>query len=197
MTALSEDVVADLRQENTRLQAELRTARDRQNATTEILRVIGQSPADVQPVFDAIVLAAARLLGRDMAFVLRCDSATFWCTAMAGPEGPLPILDPAPVPIDPDANFPSRAIVARKNLHLPDWSVIELPEYEGHIRETYGISSALYLPLLHEDECIGVLGLAGKRAGSLGESEIALAESFRDQASVSYTHLTLPTNREV
>jgi two-component system, NtrC family, sensor kinase len=191
MTALPPDVVADLRQQNARLQAELHTAQDRQTATAEILRVIGQSPTDVQPVFDAIVLAAARLLGRDMAFVLRCDGATFWCAAMAGPEGPLPILDPAPVPIDPDANFPSRAIVARKNLHLLDWSVIELPEYEGYIRETYGISSALYLPLLHEDECIGVLGLAGKRAGSLGESEIALAESFRDQALIAIENTRL------
>jgi GAF domain-containing protein len=191
MTALSEDVVADLRQENARLQAELRTARDRQNATAEILRVIGQSPTDVQPVFDAIVLAAARLLGRDMAFVLRCDGATYWCAAMAGLEGPLPILDPAPVPIDPDANFPSRAIVARKNLHLPDWSMVELPEYEGHIRATYGISSALYLPLLYEGECIGVLGLAGKRAGRLGENEIALAESFRDQALIAVENVRL------
>jgi GAF domain-containing protein len=191
MTALSEDFVADLRQENTRLHDELRTARDRQDASAEILRVIGQSPTDVQPVFDAIVLAAARLLGRDMAFVLRCDGATYWCTAMAGPEGPLPILDPAPVPIDPDANFPSRAIVARKNLHLPDWSVIELPEYEDHIRERYGISSALYLPLLHEGECIGVLGLAGKRAGSLAESEIALTESFRDQALIAIENVRL------
>jgi two-component system NtrC family sensor kinase len=191
MTALPEDVVADLRQENARLQAELRTARDRQNATAEILRVIGQSPTDVQPVFDAIVLAAARLLGRDMAFVLRCDGATYWCAAMAGPEGSLPILDPAPVPIDPDANFPSRAMVARKNLHLPDWSSIDLPEYEGHIRETYGISSALYLPLLHEDECIGVLGLAGKRAGSLDESEISLAESFRNQALIAIENTRL------
>jgi two-component system, NtrC family, sensor kinase len=191
MTALSDDFVADLRHENARLQDELRTARDRQDASAEILRVIGQSPADVQPVFDAIVLAAARLLGRDMAFVLRCDGATYWCTAMAGPEGSLPILDPAPVPIDPDANFPSRAIVARKNLHLPDWSVIELPEYEDHIRATYGISSALYLPLMQGGECIGVLGLAGKRAGSLGESEIALAESFRDQALIAIENVRL------
>jgi two-component system NtrC family sensor kinase len=177
--------------ENARLFNETQAALSRQTATSDILRVISGSPTDVQPVFDAIVLTAARLLGRDMAFVLRCDGATYWCAAMAGPEGPLPVLDPAPVPIDPDANFPSRAIVARKNLHLPDWSAIELPEYEGHIRETYGISSALYLPLLREGECIGVLGMAGKRAGSLGENEIALAESFRDQAVIAIENTRL------
>src|SRR4051812_22959334 len=174
MTALSDGSVGDLGQENAWLRDELRTARDRLDASAEILRVIGQSPSNVQPVFDAIVVAAARLLGRDMAFVLRCDAASYWCTAMAGPEGAPPLLDTALVPIDPDANFPSRAILARKTLHLPDWSAVKLPAYEDHIRATYGIHSALYLPLLNRGECIGVLGLAAKRAGSLGEGEIAL-----------------------
>ncbi len=70
-------------------------------------------------------------------------------------------------------------------LHLPDWSLIELPEHERHRRETFGINSALYLPLLRENECIGLLTLAGKRANMFGPSEIAQAESFRDQALIA------------
>ena len=42
-------------------------ARERQTATAEILRVISQSPTDPQPVFDSIVLTAARLLRCDLA----------------------------------------------------------------------------------------------------------------------------------
>src|SRR4030095_14984132 len=42
---------------------ELHTALDKQTATSEILRVISQSQTDVQPVFDAIVQSAVRLLG--------------------------------------------------------------------------------------------------------------------------------------
>jgi hypothetical protein len=49
-----------------RLKRELQEALVRQTATSEILRVISQSPTDTQPVFEAIVLTAVRLLRCDM-----------------------------------------------------------------------------------------------------------------------------------
>jgi GAF domain-containing protein len=174
-----------------RLTKDLRAARDRQTATSEILRVISGSPTDVQPVFDAIVLTAARLFRRDLAFILSCDATTYRPVATAGPQGLLTPPDRAPVAIDTEANFPSRAIVTRKNLHLPDWSAIELPEYERMVHERLGINSALYLPLLREGECIGLLGIAGKQAGIFSENEIALAESFRDQALIAIENTRL------
>jgi GAF domain-containing protein len=177
--------------ENARLFNETQEALARQTATSEILRVISGSPTDVQPVFDAIVLTAARLFRRDMAFMLACDTTTYWPVATAGPEGLLTIQNLAPVAIDTDANFPSRVILTRKNLHLPDWSAVELPEYERMVHETRGINSALYLPLLREGECIGLLGIAGKQAGVFGDSEIALAESFRDQALIAIENTRL------
>src|SRR3989449_6732713 len=42
---------------------ELTTALETQTATSDILRVISRSQTDVQPVFDAIVASAVRLLG--------------------------------------------------------------------------------------------------------------------------------------
>jgi two-component system, NtrC family, sensor kinase len=177
--------------ENTRLFNETKQALARQTATSDILRVISQSPTDVQPVFDAIVLTAARLLRCDRAFIQRCDSAGFWTVASAGPKGPVPITQSTKAPLDPDVNFPSRAIVAKKTLHLPDWSAIELPEFERHIRELHGTNSALYMPLLREGECIGLLAIIGKQANMFGESEIALAESFRDQALIAIENTRL------
>ena len=176
--------------ENARLFNETREALARQTATADILRVISQSPTDVQPVFDAIVQTAARLIGCDYAFVMRCEGATLSPVAGAGREGLISDRGPA-VPIDPDANFPSRAAVTGKTLHLPDWSLIELPEHERIVHQMFGFNSALYLPLLRGDDCIGLLGLAGKRTHVFGESDIALAESFRDQALIAIENARL------
>ena len=177
--------------ENARLLNETKEALERQTATADILRVISQSPTDVRPVFDAIVLTAVRLFRCDLAFFLRCHGATFSQAALVGSEGSRMVPDLTPVPIDPDTNFPSRAIVSKKNLHLPDWSTIDLPEHERHIHEKYGINSSLFLPLLRAGECVGLLALARKRASIFGESEIALAESFRDQALIAIENTRL------
>ncbi len=74
------------------------------------------------------------------------------------------MINPEPRPIDPAADFPSRAIATRKNLHLPDWSAIDLPPFERMIHEKRGLNSALYLPMLRDGNCIGVLGLGSKKA---------------------------------
>src|SRR5271163_3537064 len=93
-------------------EAELAEARRQQAATAEILRVISQSPTDAAPVFDRIVLAAARALRSDMVIVLLRDGDVYMHTAGATPEGPIADLGPASVRIDPRANFPSRAILS-------------------------------------------------------------------------------------
>src|SRR5580704_988010 len=129
--------------DNARLRDELNVSRARQTATSDILRVISRSPTDVQPVFDAIVETAVGLLGCDMVAVLHRDGNTFSPAAAATPAGHLANRTVMDVPIDPDANFPSRAIVEKKMLHLPDYSRIELPEHERRIQAITGINSAL------------------------------------------------------
>jgi two-component system NtrC family sensor kinase len=177
--------------ENARLFNETREALERQTATAEVLKIIAASPTDVQPVFEAIVQTAVRLLGCETSFIQRCDSSSFWSVARCRKEGLLPLLNARPGPIDPAANFPSRAMLAKQTLYLPDWSEIELPEFERRIQQELGYNCAIYLPLLHKEVCLGVLGLAGSQPRMFNEADIALAEAFRDQVVIAIRNTQL------
>ena len=178
--------------ENVRLFNKTQEALARQTASTDILRVISGSPNNVQPVFEAIVGAAVRLLDCDMAFVLRRDGDIISIATGASRDGPLTDLGPASsFPVDPSANFPSRTIVDKAILHIPDWSAIELPEHERVIQTTFGVNATLFVPLLREGECIGLLSFARKQAGVFRKEEIAQAESFVDQALIAIENVRL------
>ncbi len=177
--------------ENARLFNETKEALARQTATADMLRVISRSPTDEQPVFDSIVATAARLLPCDLAFLLRRDGATFSIASIASAQGPVADRGPASVPVDPAHNFPSRAMLSGQMLHLPDWDTLELPPHEQQISELFGVRAALYLPLMREGSCIGLLALAGSRRNPFAAADIALAESFRDQALIAIENARL------
>ena len=138
--------------ENTRLFNETQEALAHQTASADILRVISSSPTDVQPVFEAIVGTAVKHLGCDLALVQTVSGDTYSPKAMATPAGLAPVPGAQVMPVDPDANFPSRAIRSKAMLHVPDWSAIELPPHELQRHQQLGLNSALYLPLLRGEE---------------------------------------------
>jgi len=95
LTALVEALQASLMEERTksaRLEHTLTEALERQAATSEILKVIAASSADVQPVFEAIAESAMRLFGAWSASVFRYEGGLIRMVAARG--GLLPISVP-------------------------------------------------------------------------------------------------------
>ena len=176
--------------QNARLFRETNEALASQTASAEILRVMSRSLTDVKPVFEAIVASAVKLLVCDSAFVMRREGSSFSVVAAATAAGPLRDL-PSNVPIDPQLNFPSRVMVEKKMLHLPDWSAIELPEFQRAVGEKFGIKAALLLPMVRDDESVGLLSFTNRQPGAFSDKEIALAESFRDQALIAIENVRL------
>src|SRR5215472_651413 len=60
---------------------QLTGALEQQTATSDILRIISQSPTDARPVFEGIVVAAARLLRSNPAAVMLRNGDTFSAVA--------------------------------------------------------------------------------------------------------------------
>ncbi len=171
--------------QNARMFNDKEAALVRQTASADILRVISGAQTNVMPVFEAIVKSAVPLLSCDMAFVLISDGDTYSPVAAASPTGPIVDMGPTRVPIDPEQNYPSRAIHSKSMLHLPDWSVLEHPPHEQIVYEQFGIGSVLYLPLLHGDEYLGILVFARTEIGPFNQDEIDLGQSFCDQAVIA------------
>ncbi|SDE74118.1 GAF domain-containing protein [Ruegeria marina] len=177
--------------ENVRLFNETQSALVRQTASADILRVISGAQEDAKPVFDAIGEAGVRLLKCDIVFVMQSDATEFWTRSAVGPEGPLDNVKFFRDPIDPDTNLPSRAILSKKVLNLPDWSEISLPDHDKSVQRRFGVNASLSVPLLREGECLGVLVFARKARGAFSAEDIDLALSFGDQAVIAMENVRL------
>src|SRR5450432_2945940 len=189
MTALPEDVVANLSRENARLQAELRAAQDRQTATAEILKVIASSPSDVQPVFDAIAASANRLLGGFSSTVFRFIDGMAHLKAFTPttPEADEMLQSTFPRPV---ADFaPFQMTQAGEVMQIPD---TEAPTYElKEIARARGYRSMLYAPLMNKGVSIGFIAVTRVQPGTFADHHVQLLRTFADQAVIAIENARL------
>ena len=177
--------------DNVRLFNETKDALEQQTATSDILRVISESPHDIQPVFHAIVGAACRLFKDSAAILLMREGDNYRVMSVARPGQPLTGPSPELVPLDVEVNFPSRVILEKRMLHLPDWLAVELPPHEQRVQAGEGFRSSMMLPIVQGDECIGALGIARQVPGEFSAREIALLRAFADQAVIAIHNVRL------
>ena len=173
---------SDLEKKVEILTRELSEARTQQTVTSEILRVISNSPTDVQPVLKAIVESACELCEADDAVVhLREGDDLRSCAH----HGPIPVgMDRRPI----NRNFASgRAAVDKVAIHLRDVLSSEgddLPEGQEMSRRL-GIRTVLSVPLLRENESIGTILLRRTEVKPFSDKQIALLQTFADQAGIA------------
>ena len=178
--------------ENARLFDETQAALQRQTASADILRAISQSPTDVMPVVDVIVSTAGRLLGCYRTALLRREGDVLLSLRHATGDGVAPGMIPR-IPLDAAHNFPSRALLSKAPLHIPDWSATDMPEHEQTVQRQTGVCSSLMLPLLRGQDqgALGVLIFQRNKSEPFSEADIALAQSFADQAVIAMENARL------
>jgi GAF domain-containing protein len=176
--------------ENVRLFKELEARNRDLTATSEILQVISSSPTDVQPVFEAIAQSARRLCDGDFCNVARYDGELLHLVAYAEttPEG-LEVLQQI-FPARPSrVTVFGRALLESAVVHIPDTSADA--EYAQPLGQALRVRSGLGVPMLREGRAIGVIAIGRKEARPFTDTQIALLQTFADQAVIAIENVRL------
>jgi GAF domain-containing protein len=184
--------------ENTRLfeevqarTAELTESLEFQTATSDVLAVISKSPASVQPVFEAIITMAERLCSADFGFVYRLEDDGGYHLVAAPRASEAYRHYRSQHPVAPgDESIMGRALVERRAIHVADVkSDREQREIEAH--RLGSIRSAIAVPLMNAGKAIGVMGVVRSTPSPFSERQIALVETFADQAVIAIENARL------
>jgi GAF domain-containing protein/CheY-like chemotaxis protein len=185
--------------ENARLLSELQTknadlteALEQQTATSEILRVISSSPTDVRPTFEAIAASATQLSGAVNGLVIQFDGRLMHLVAHHNLSAERLDALGQTYPQPPSRGSVSgRAILTRSVVHVQD--VLQDPEYTLPIATTTGYRSALAVPMLRDDVPIGNILVARDHVAPFSDKQIALLQTFADQAVIAIENVRLFT----
>jgi two-component system, NtrC family, sensor kinase len=176
--------------ENVRLFNETKEALERQTATSEILGVISRTPTDVQPVFEAIAERAVRLCEGILSAVYRFDGELLHFVAHhgIGPEGLIEIR--RMYPASPGrATFSTRAILECRTIHIPD--IEQDPDYPQNLARAVGFRSGVAVPMMRDGAPIGVINVNRAVPGPFTDNQIALLQTFADQAVIAIENVRL------
>jgi GAF domain-containing protein len=177
--------------ENVRLFNETKEALEQQTAISEVLRVISSSPADVQPVLDAVAERAAKI----------CDAVDAQIFLREGDDmkhvarfGPMPIGveigDARPLNRDWVAG---RAVLEGRPIHIEDLLAVPREEYpvSHELRDRAGHRTLLSMPLMRERKGLGAISLRRMEVRPFTDKQIALLRTFADQAAIAIENVRL------
>ena len=176
---------SDLSQRTT----DLTEALEQQTATSDVLEVISRSAFDLQAVFETVAESSVRLCGADRAFIFRFDGELL--RMVVGYNSTPGFVDwVAKNPIRPGRHSGSaRAALERRTIHIAD--VLADPEYVYGAKGVEPIRTVLGVPILKGDDLLGVMMIYRLEVRPFTDRQIALVETFADQAAIAIENVRL------
>jgi GAF domain-containing protein len=155
----------------------------RENATSDVLRLIASSAKNLQQVLSAVAENAARLIGAQDAIIHQLDGDVLRDAAHYGLIARTPDTT---TPLNRDS-VAGRAVVDRQLVHVHDIlaeSEVEFPLAKSRSRLD-GTRSVLGLPLLREGMPIGAILIRRTEVRPFSDTQINLLKTFADQSVIA------------
>jgi class 3 adenylate cyclase/putative methionine-R-sulfoxide reductase with GAF domain len=188
--------------ENTRLLNELRQrttdlteALEQQTATSNVLQVISSSPGNLEPVFATMLENAVRLCDAKFGTINRWDGEALHLVATYNvPHAFAEFRSHTPFRPGPE-NPISRMLMTRTVIHFRD-----LATEQGYIErnptfvaavEFGGVRTFLAVPMLKENELIGVVIVYRQEVRPFSDKQIEVARNFAAQAVIAIENARL------
>src|SRR6266478_142847 len=174
--------------ENAHLYRNVAEREKQQTATSDMLRLISNSP--IHSVLDAVAENAARLCDANNAEIFRLEDNLLRLAASYG-EIPVVIHAYQGVPVNRDT-VTGRAACDRRTIHVHDLAAEEgeYPVGSSNAKRE-GHRTTLATPLLREGTPVGIILVRRMEVRPFSDQQIALIESFADQAVIAIENVRL------
>src|SRR4051794_7797769 len=175
---------------------ELQESLEYQTATADVLNVISRSTTNVQPVFDAIAMSAARLFAPCETTLTTVHDGQLHWGATASLGRPVEAIERVrsiyPIPFDVATSPSARAVAERRIVEIWDVSAPDTPENTRRAQSAGEFRSITFVPLLRDGVGIGTIILTHPEAGfRLSPKQLVLVQTFADQAVIAIGNVRL------
>jgi class 3 adenylate cyclase/putative methionine-R-sulfoxide reductase with GAF domain len=167
------------------LTREVETLREQRRAISGVLRAVARF-AGLQPVLDEVVEACRRLCDADHGALWLLQDGLLHSAAHQGGADAAQYDREHPHVLD-RTTAAGRTAVTRQPVHIPD--VESDPEYSYPGPRPY--RAMLGVPVVVEEDLIGVVVVVRREPGPFTDDHIALLQTFADQAAIAITNARL------
>ena len=176
--------------ENTRLLNELRQSLEQQTATADVLKVISASPGELEPVFQTMLENATRICEAKFGVMQLSESDGLRAVALHDvPPAYAEAMRRDPV-FRPIAGHPlDRVATAKRVVHILDARAEQ--RMRGWMVEFAGARTLLLVPMLKDNELVGVISIYRQEVRAFTEKQIALVQNFASQAVIAIENTRL------